>query len=561
MFRPYARALARVLCGALCSLVACGTEVAQTAKEGPLEPLDCSLPGKLTLPADEVFGDGSEPASPLTAGEYAAGDGPGLHVTARDAFRVYLNDELVVESTEARASTFVPLTLLPGDNALTVVVAAERGTPAALLQLDELARSYVSDSSWKVSATPEDGFTSADFDDGSWSSASDYGPPGSLAGCDPEEFAAGSSARWIGPAEGAGKIAALRKVIRLGPSGYAAGTRGGGDVAPTVVDTWEELRALAEAPEEPAIIVLTEGVHDFRSEPVDQLVCPSTCSEDPDKPQYRVLTGEQTCAVELVTLPRTGRTLALGSNKTLVGLGRGAQLRGVSLNLGASQNVIVRNVAVYDVNREMFEAGDAFTLRGAKQVWLDHCTTKWISDGFTDITVGEDITLSWMRYDGVTPAACLGQDTGAAWFSDATVTVHHSFFDHVHSHSPRVDGAAGRVHLYNNLFSDNLGYAVAAVCGAQVLLEGNTFERVSRPTSRGACADDDTVLGLIDAPPGSNSYGADVGTHAGGDGMEPHDAVFTPPYEYGVTEAEDAWLSVLERAGAGGPWARPLKLD
>jgi pectate lyase len=558
---PFAHALATGLYGALFLLVACGTELIQTAREIPREPLDCSLEVKLALPADDVFGDGNEPPSALAAEGYEAGDGPGLFVTARDAYRVYLNGKLVVESAAARAPAFVPLSLLPGDNALSVVVAAQRGTPAALLQLDELAKSYVSDSSWRVSTEPEEGFTNAEFDDSSWSTASDYGALGSLPGCDPDQgFASDSGAHWVGPAEGAGKTAVLRKVIRIEASGYGAGTQGGGDATPVLVDTWDELQALAEDPDEPAVIVLAEGIHDFRSDPVDQEVCPGVCSEDPDKPQYRVLVGDQTCAEELITLPRTARTLDLGSNKTLVGLGRGAQLRGVSLNLGASKDVIVRNVALYDVNYQMFEAGDAFTLRGPSGVWLDHCTTKWISDGFTDITGGENITLSWMHYDGVTPAACREQDTGAAWFSDAKITVHHSFFDHVHSHSPRVDGAA-HAHIYNNLFSDNLGYAVAAVCGAQVLLEGNTFERVSTPTARSACADDDTVVGVIDAPEGSNVYGDDVGNHSGGDGMEPHDEVTPPPYEYTVEDPADSWVTVLSRAGAGGPWALPLELD
>lgn len=559
---PLARTLAQVLCGALCTLVACGTEVAQTARETPLEPLDCSLNAALALPEGDVFGDGSEPLSVLVGDGYEAGDGPGLFVTARDAFRVYLNGKLVVESTDARTPTFVPLSLLPGANALSVVVAAERGTPAALVQLDELTRSYVSDSSWKVSTTPEEGFTGATFDDEAWPSARDYGTLGSLPGCDPEKvFPSGSDAHWIGPAEGTGKTAVLRKVIRVRATGYGAGAQGGGNAAPQVIDSWEELVAAAQESEGPAVIVLAEGVHDFRGEPVDQDVCPSTCTEDPDKPLYTVLSGDSTCAVDMVTRTRTARTLTLSSDKTLVGLGRGAQLRGVSLNIGSSQDVIVRNIALYDVNYDLIEAGDAFTLRGPRQVWIDHCTTKWISDGATDITVGEEITLSWLHYDGVTPAACRGQDTGAAWFSDATITVHHSFFDHLHSHSPRVDGASSRAHLYNNYFSDNLGYAVAAVCGAQVLLENNTFERVATLTARSACADDDTVPGLIDAPEGSNLYGDDVGNHTGGDGNEPHDEVFAPPYEYTVDEPDDSWVTVLSRAGAGGPWGLPLELD
>jgi hypothetical protein len=69
-------------------------------------------------------------------------------------------------------------------------------------------------------------------------------------------------------------------------------------------------------------------------------------------------------------------------------------------------------------------------------------------------------------------------------------------------------------------------------------------------------------LGLISAPAGSNLYLSDVGKHTGGDGGEPHDTVFTPPYDYGSLEpADEAWPKVQARAGAGGPWALPFSLE
>ncbi|MGC4091189.1 MAG: hypothetical protein QM756_25595 [Polyangiaceae bacterium] len=307
------------------------------------------------------------------------------------------------------------------------------------------------------------------------------------------------------------------------------------------------------------MIALSEGVHDFRDAARAQLSCPSSCTNDPQKPLYRVLTSTQTCAVAQVTRDRTERTLSVASNKTIVGLGRGAALRGVSMDLGSSQNIVVRNVALFDVNPNLIEAGDAFNLNKASQVWLDHCTIKRASDGFTEGS-SKNTTLSWMHYDGVTPFECDGQHTLSATFTDATVTVHHSFFDHVETHSPTVHNASSRVHLFNNLLADNLGYGVGSVCGAQVLLEGNVLERVAVPTSRSFC-DDDTNLGLISAPEGSNWYRDDVGPHHGGDGKEPHDAVFKPAYSYTLASPQAVWLEVLTRAGTGGPWAQALNSD
>lgn len=535
----------------------------QTAEREPTSSQpDCNDAGDAALPSDATFGTGKEAESKLVGSGYAAGAGPGLFITARDAFRVYLNGELVLTSHAARTAQFVPLSLLPGDNALSVVIAAQNGTPAALLELAELERSYVSDETFRVSTAPTSGFASATYDDTAWAPAHDFGPLGSLPGCDPEShFPIDSAARWIGPEPGHGSVAVLRKSIRVAPVGFGASTTGGSGAPATLVNTWDELKQLAEQPDEPALLLLPEGSYDFRDTPRSQQVCPSTCSNDATKPQYTVLVGAEKCATALIDKPRDERSLSVGSNKTLVGLGRGAQIRGVTFDLSSSHNVVIRNLALYDVNPELIEAGDAFTLEKSSQVWIDHCTTKWISDGFVDANAGtKDVTLSWLHLDGVTSQECNGEHTRACQLNDAVATVHHSFFDHVLGHTPRADGSRSQVHVFDNLVSDNLGYAVGSFCGAQVLMEGNTLQRVANATARDTCADD-SALGAISAPEGSNYYGDDVGPHHGGDGKEPHDPVFEPPYRYTVEAPRTTRLDVLSRAGAGGPWALPLSME
>ncbi|HEY4159871.1 MAG TPA: hypothetical protein VGM29_17290 [Polyangiaceae bacterium] len=549
---------------ACCSATGCGNEVAQTAVPGPGAALDCSRPGALALPENAEFGDGTETPSALVGQGYADGEGPGIYVSARDAFRVYLNGELVVASASPRSGLFTPLSVLPGDNALTVVIAAESGTPTAWVQLDELEQSYESDTTWTVSSSPEAGFMNANFDDSAWATATDYGPRGALPGCEsPGAFPTLSDPHWIGPASGTGSVAVLRKVIHVRALGYGAGTTGGSGAAPSVVQTFQDLATAVGDPGTPAVVLLPEGTYDFRGEPRNQATCPSTCSSDPTKTQYSVLVGTQTCASALVTKSRTAQELTLGSNKTIVGLGRGAQLRGVTFAFGSSQNIIVRNVAVFDVNRDLVEAGDAFSLTEPNQVWLDHCTTQWISDGFTDVSEGSrNLTISWFHYAGFTTDECGDAHTRAGDVQDANITFHHCFFDHVGSHAPKIDGTTALGHVFNDLVSDDVGYGVGATCGAQVLMQGNLLEFVGTPTERDSCADG-TSPGLIDAPAGSNVYGDGDGPHHGGDGSgaEPHDSVFKPPYAYTVDAAEDNAARVRARAGCGGPWALPLSLD
>ncbi len=549
------------LLGAFLAL-GCTTELAQVASRGPLEPLDCAGEGGLRRPDERVFGATPNAVSALVGGDYGSGDGPGLHVVARDAFRVLLNGELVVESSAPREGTFVPLTLLPGDNVVAVVVSAASGTPAALLSLEGLDGSTVSDAAWKVSDAPAPDYARPEADDAGWEDATDYGAPGVLAGCDrARSFPTDSAAHWIGPAEGGGQTVVLRRRISVAAAGFAQGTTGGGGAPPTLVSTFEDFDDLASDAETPTVIVLAEGVHDFRDAPRAQEVCATACSENASKTRYDVLGPEETCGGELVLRTRSDRRVLVGSNKTIVGLGRGAAVRGISLDFTSKQNVILRNVALYDVNHDLFEAGDAMTLSGAKRVWVDHVTTKWISDDFASVGAGSgDVTFSWVHFDGVTDTSCRGFHTFAASVDASTVTFDHCFFDHVESHSPRVDNPGAQVHLVNSLFADNAGYAVGAVCEGQALLEGNTFQRVVVPTQRSACSDD-TRPGRILAPAGSNAYRDDVGEHRGGDGTEPRDDVFDPPYVITPETDPDRWLTLLSQAGTGGPWRLALSLE
>lgn len=550
-------------------VLGCGRELLQTASREapPSEPvLSCSEP-VTALPAAPAWASGKLEKTPLLSDKYQGGAGPGLWLSARDAYRVYLNGAVVAESSGARSSDFIPLTLLPGDNALSIAVWAESGTPAVLAQIDELTQSYVSDQSWRVETAPAAGFAAVDFADSAWPAASDYGRLGTLPGCDPTTtLLAASAAHWIGPAAGAGNSAVLRSVIRIAPEGFGEAASGGGATAPVLASTWEELEALAGEADTPTTILLPEGVLDFRrqgDEVNERDVCPSVCSQDASKPQNTLIPASETCANALIKMPLNERTLKVGSNKTIVGLGRGALVRGVSFALGVRQNIVLRNLAIFDVNHNLIEAGDAIGINGATDVWVDHVTTKWISDGFTDIKDdAQAITLSWIHYDGISPDACRGKHPRVTQITDASVTVHHCFFDHPDTHTPAVDHAKARVHAFNNLVQDSDGYAVGAACGAQVLLEGVTFKTVGPPTAKRTCGEDMT-LGLISAPAGSNLYLSDVGKHTGGDGNEPHDSVFKPPYDYDneLEPAAEAWPKVQERAGAGGPWALPLSLD
>lgn len=563
-------------------LSSCLEDVAQTAildpnwsatnegGQGPDEPTDlpasCLQPSESDeLPPGANFGEGATLADYLFAdGSYAALEGPGLFITAHDTYRIYVNGNLVAQSETAREPRFLPLSLPPGDNVIAIAVESAHETPAALVHIDELERSYSSDSDWKVSTTPEARWQEVGFDDANWTPGSVLADLGDAPGCDPESgFPESSQARWIGAPFGTKGPIALRKTISIAPLGFGASATGGDRATPLLTSTLEELLSVASS-DAAKVIVIPEGHYDFRRSEADveeEQACPVACANEPSKILHQLLTTGQTCDVELVPMQRHETIVKLGANTTLVGLGRGAYLRGLGFDFQDSENIIIRNIALYDINPSLLEAGDAFGLSAPSNVWIDHGTVKWVSDGFTDIRDGSNgITLSYMHYDGTNDAICDGQQLWTSEFTEAEVTVHHSRYDHSDTRTPYVSGSSSRVHLFNNLYANNAQWAVGSGCGAQVLLEGSTFENVAYATRLSDCAGDGE-LGLLRAPKGSNLYRDSSNAHSGGDGQEPHDDIFTPGYDYDLELASDAWPKVISRAGTGGPWALSIELD
>lgn len=123
----------------------------------------------VSLPAAAALGGGDVVGSPLIGRTYNAGGGPGIWIAADGGFRLYLNGELLAQDNAAGRVTFVPMTFLPGANAISVVGIDGNGAPGVLVQVDELEKTYVSDAGWKVSTTVSDNsWKSRAFNDASW---------------------------------------------------------------------------------------------------------------------------------------------------------------------------------------------------------------------------------------------------------------------------------------------------------------------------------------------------------------------------------------------------------
>ncbi len=552
------------------SACGCGTDVAQTAVRGAElpEPLDCSPPSvPARLPDDNHFGGGASASNwELATGAYGPDQGPGIGVAALDAYRLFVNGHLLATGTASLVPTFVPLTLLPGDNVIAVVVSAEARPPALLAELDELERTYGSDAHWKVTTNPPLDFAEPSSDDTLWDSAIDRGAPEASPGCAVDAgLPSGADAHFISTA-GPG-TAVFRLDVRIAPVGFAADTTGGGDAEPVLASTPDELLNAVKS-DDPKVVIVPEGVLDTRrtgSDVTETVACPTPCSDDASKLTYNLLPDDKTCDVDTVPATRDERRIKLGSNTTLVGLGRGALLFGGSLDIDGTKNVIVRNLALYGVNPKLIEAGDGITIDGADGVWVDHATFNLISDGFIDSTTSsQNLTFSWIKNDGTNLDACNERHPRSNELSDTTATIHHTLWEHVDGRAPLSTHSNSRVHLFDNVVNDDVDYAVGSSCEAEVLLEESTFEHVKYPTAKFPCTEGSADYGFIDAAGHGNVYGPDVGRHRldDTDAAEPADAASVAPVTYPYLQALDpaskASLLVPVWAGAGGHWPLPL---
>lgn len=544
----------------------CGTDVAQTAVFGaePIPtPLDCSAPSTpATLPSDSHFGGGASVSDwVLATGDYAVDQGPGVAVAALDAYRLFVDGHLLAEGTESLVPKFVPLTLLPGNHVIAVVVSAAERPPALLAELDELERAYGTNAGWKVSTSPPSDFSEPSSDATSWAAAVDRGAPDESPGCAPEAgFPSGSDAHWV--TASAPGTAVFRLDVSIAPIGFAEGTTGGGGADPVVAATADDI-AEAVKSDDPKVVVIPEGMLDVRrtgDDVTETTACPTPCPDGSlNAMTQNLLTDDETCPVDMVPAKRDERRVKIGSNTTLVGLGRGAELLGGSLDIDAKSNVIVRNLALYRVNPDLIEAGDGITIDGGDGVWVDHATFDLVSDGFIDSTTSsQNLTFSWIKNEGFNGAACNNRHPRSNELADTTVTIHHTLWEQVDGRAPLVTHAASRVHLFDNVVNDDVSYAVGASCDAQVLLEETTFTDVAYPTAKFPCSDGPD-LGLIAAARHGNVYGSGHHQSDGADAPEPDDAVFDVPYAYTPDPASKASLLVPEWAGAGARWALPLE--
>ena len=330
-------------------------------------------------------------------------------------------------------------------------------------------------------------------------------------------------------------------------------TTGGGQASPNLVTDCKTLASYLSDAQSRVIEIPSGTTLDCRTAPRTQQACELQCSAAAASPVYwRVPVAGYTCttladlngdgkldvpAGKLVDKSRNEISIKVGSNKTLRGLGSGATLKGVSLDIENQSNIIIQNLKITEINPDLVEAGDGVTINGSHHVWVDHCELSMISDGFIDIRYASSaVTVSNTHIVGKNPFVCGGQHNYVSLVSDSQVTFSRDYFDHSGGRNPKVAGDS-QVHVHSSYYEGISYFCASAAAGSQVLIEGNYYLDSRYPHWAEG--------GSIEAT--GNRY---AGTTSS-DHRDNNAKVFNPPYAYTLSDVAALPQAVPAAVGLG----------
>lgn len=184
-----------------------------------------------------------------------------------------------------------------------------------------------------------------------------------------------------------------------------------------------------------------------------------------------------------------GAELPVSSNKTILGLGTDATLKGGGLGIGSVSNIIVKNLTFKDAYVDWdgkTTDNDAIEINNSHHVWIDHCDFSHFDDGLIDIKNAADyVTVSWCHFHNHNKVMLIGAGDDATQDRDhLNTTVHHCWFDGTDGNGigqrlPRV--RYGKVHVFNNYMNDVVVSGVMVGYDGNMVVDNNYFLNVPLP--------------------------------------------------------------------------------
>ncbi len=427
---------------------------------------------------------------------------------------VFVNGRYIGRSAEGSRLNVQARHLQAGENVLALrATTGGAATPTLLAELAGRFGRLGTSSRWRVQ--PVDATDQAldwaqpGYDDSGWIHAAENGD------LPPTGFPADGPARqvWSNPPAG-GKLR-LRAALWLpaadvrAPQGMAAEVTGGYGGEVVVVSSREALahelcrqRSGNTCTDDAPRIVKVQGLIDFTGSEGTEVRsgcvyrdCPAPYANE------RLISNDPNghCSgrpIIDITIDSAGnRPLLVGSNKTLVGLGNDAVVRGKGLSIrNGMSNIVVRNLSFEKINQGIIFAGDAISIDNASRIWIDH--NRFNRIGRQMIVTGygraEDVTISWNDFDGTNEngSRCDGRHYWNLMFlgDHDRITLSNNWLRKFSGRAPKIgDGAnVSLLHLAGNYFEDGGWHALDPAAPARVLVEGNVFQDIPNPIMPGA---------------------------------------------------------------------------
>ncbi|KAH7345688.1 putative pectin lyase D [Rhizoctonia solani] len=281
--------------------------------------------------------------------------------------------------------------------------------------------------------------------------------------------------------------------------GYASGTTGGGSAQVAVPTSTSQL--VSWLGDNTARTILLDKIYDFTDTEgsTTGTACAAwTCSPNPQLAinqngwcdNYSAGSAKTT-----VTYKKAGvNAIRVNSNKTLLGKGKAGGIKGKGLRIAGGNNIIIQNIRISDLNPRFVWGGDAITIDGGSNIWIDHNYIKNIGRQMivTGYGSAQKVTISDNVFEGsgTYSATCNGRHYWALLFTGQsdTITFARNYVYMTSGRGPKVGGTNGYnqlVHMYNNYYVSVAGHALDADTGAKVIVEGNYFNTVTTPAMAG----------------------------------------------------------------------------
>jgi len=285
------------------------------------------------------------------------------------------------------------------------------------------------------------------------------------------------------------------------PVGFGAGTTGGQGGTVVTVTTPAELKAAlcgtmsgGQCTDTTPRIIQVASVIDFRGTEGTQTSQGCTYSDNScsvNGKREQILNVSTYCSGKTtydITYDAAGPApMRVGSNKTLIGIGANAGIKGKGLMItGGVSNIIVRNLSITDINEGVIWAGDAITIDNASKIWIDHNHIARIGRQMivTGWGTAANVTLSNNFLDGTTDYGhyCDGRHywTMLLVGENQSITLIGNKIYNTSGRSPELGkqstaSSGGTVHLVNNLYDQNYYMGIRTSDDVLSFIEGNYF--------------------------------------------------------------------------------------